>query len=237
MIHHIWKEISQIPDAKIKEFKEIFKENPNEILDFCQVVTIQTGTRFIIADEDISTIWILLSGKVKALEEYATGEIYTFQKFPAPEVFGEMEALSDISKFRASLITESKCTFITLPVNTYIDFLKNHSQYLYRRTRITLKRVLDEQKQQRIYLMLKAIDRIKIYLIQHYKLNIKNNLSILKITRGQMAEETGYAVKTVNRVMKKLEGQNLLKIKGQRIIITEKQYNDMVKSVENFMKF
>lgn len=234
-MHSILKEISGIPSSIISSFQELLKEDCHEILDCCQVVTLEAGIRFIAADEKINTIWILLSGKVKALEEYSTGDIFTFKKFPAPEVFGEMEALADNHNYRATLITESECIFLNIPVEIYQDFLKNNSSYLYKRTNNILKRVLDEQKYLRTFLMIKSIDRIKIYFVHQYGLYEKDSPRILRITRQQIAEETGYAVKTVNRVIKKLEEQNLLKVEGQKIIITRTQYEEIFKSVENFV--
>lgn len=235
-MHSILREISEIPGIKNSDFEELFQENFYETLDHCQVVIVNAGVRFISVDEGISTIWVLLSGRVKALEEFTTGDIYTFKKFPAPEVFGEMEVLADINKFRATLVTEEECVFLNMPVGIYQDFLKSNSKYLYKRTNIILKRVLDEQKHMRMFLMIKSLDRIKIYLIQQYQLYVKNHICILKITRQQMAEETGYAVKTVNRIIKNLDAEDLLKIEGQRIIISEVQFEKMFKSVENYVK-
>lgn len=148
-----------------------------------------------------------------------------------------MEVLADIPKFRASLITESQCVFLNIPVDHYKEFLKSNSEYLYKRTNIILKRVLDEQKHMRMFLMIKSTDRIKIYLIQHYRLYAKDKICTLRITRQQMAEETGYAVKTVNRVIKKLEDEGLVKIEGQRIIITDDQYKKIYKNVENYVRY
>ena len=44
--------------------------------------------RFVTADDPVECIWILLQGKVKAKEEYPSGDVYVFRKFTAPEVFG-----------------------------------------------------------------------------------------------------------------------------------------------------
>jgi len=236
-MHEILKEILEYSDIRVDAFEELFNDDNLDLLDDCQVVTLQAGERFISSDEKIDTIWILLSGLVKALEEFSTGDVYAFTKFPAPEVFGEMEALADIPNFRATLITESKCVFITMPVDVYKNFLENNSKYLYKRTHIILKRVLDEQKHLRTFLMIKSIDRIKIYLVQNYRLYAKDDFCILKMTRQQIAEETGYAVKTVNRVIKRLEKQGLLTVEGHRIIITKPQYEKMYESVESFVNY
>lgn len=234
-MHNILKELSEIPNVKIDDFDELFQDEFSGILDNCKLVTVSAGTRIISVNEEINTIWILMLGQVKALEEYSTGDIYTFKKFPAPEVFGEMEVLADIHSFRATLVTEMESIFLKVPVDCYKEFLKNSSQYLYKRTNIILKRVLDEKKYMRMFLMMKSIDRIKMFLIQHYQLYAKDDICTLRITRQQMAEETGYAVKTVNRVIKRLESDNLLRIEGQRIIITEAQYQKMFKDVEKYV--
>jgi CRP/FNR family transcriptional regulator, cyclic AMP receptor protein len=234
VVHKILKEIEGIPGAKNKYFKQLLQ---NDILNYCKVRRIETGTRFVTSKEEVNKVWILLLGKVRALEEYTTGDIYIFQKFDAPEVFGEMEALAEIPHYRASLIAETECVFITLPVNIYLRFLKENSGFLYKRTQVIIKRVLDEERDNRIYLMLKGIDRIKLYFIQHYELSESEKVCVLKTTRQQIADETGYSIKTVNRVMKKLKEDNFLNIVGQKILITEKQYKKMIESIEEIDKY
>lgn len=234
MAHKVLKEIEKFPNANSEYFKQLLQ---NDTLNYCKVITIGPGTRFVTSKEEVNKIWILLLGKVKALEEYTTGDIYIFQKFDAPEVFGEMEALAEIPNYRASLIAETKCIFITLPVIFYLRFLKENSEFLYKRTQATLKRVLDEERDNRIYLMLKGIDRIKLYFIQHYKLSESEEICILKTTRQQIADETGYSIKTVNRVLKKLKEQSFLNVVGQKILITENQYISMIDSIEEIDKY
>jgi len=237
-MNDILKEVSKIPNLEINEFIELFHENNSEFLEKCKIVTVKPDFRFVVSGEDITKIWILLKGYVKALEEFNTGETFIFKRFPAPEVFGEMEALADIDKFRATLLTDTECVFLVLPVDQYKKILKNNPRYLYKRTNIILKRVLDEKKHMRTFLMIKSIDRIKIYFVQQYKLYAKSNSTcVLKIPRQQISEETGYSVKTINRGIKKLEEENLLKVEGQKIVITNEQYEEMLESVESLVDF
>lgn len=98
----------------------------------CNLVTVEPERRFVTADDPVECIWILLQGKVKAKEEYPSGDVYVFRKFTAPEVFGEMEALADLATFRATLVSETKCTFLVLPVPVYVEILKSNPRYLYR---------------------------------------------------------------------------------------------------------
>lgn len=234
--HKILKQLSKVSMGNIQYFGQLFQEDAYPLLDRCKVVIIPKDTKFISSHDKINTIWILLYGNVKAVEEYSTGDIYIFQKFKAPEVFGEMEALSEISCYRASLITESECIFMKIPLALYIKFLKSNSEYLYLRTQDTLKRVLDDEREKRRYLKLNGIDRMKLYFIQYCQLNQKKGVCVIKNTRQQIADETGFSIKTVNRAIKKLKEQDLLKIQGQKILITDIQYDRMVKSMDEFIE-
>lgn len=231
MQHEILEKISKIENVKEEFFKELFKNAPQGLLDSCNVVTIKKDMRFVTTKENVNEIWVLLVGTVKALEEYISGDVYIFTRFNSPEVFGEMEAIADIPVFRASLIAEDDCVFVTVPVQAYLNYVRNNSKVLYERTQCILRRVLDQERDNRIYLMLTGVDRIKLYFIQHYELNKEKDMCILNNTRQQIADETGYSVKTVNRVIKKLQEQDLLRIEGQKLLITEEQHLSMLKSI------
>lgn len=228
-------DILKIKNIKIDGFEELFQAEQEGFLDKGQIIHLPAGERFILVENPVNAIWILLSGTVKAIEEFHTGDIFAFNRFVAPEAFGEMELLSDTEFFKATLITETPCVFLNLSIESYRDFLGSHSKFLYARTKIILKRYFEDQKRLRTFLMIKAADRVKIYLTSQYELNAKEDLCILKIPRQQMAEEIGYAAKTINRAIKELESQNLLKIEGQKIIISKSQNKEMFQAIENYI--
>lgn len=229
--HPILEKIARFPMAQ-KFFEQTFENASRVFFDNCNVVTIKEDTKFVTAEENIDTIWILLLGQVKVLEEYVSGDEYIFTRFDALEVFGEMEGLAGIQKFRASLITETDCVFVTVPLSIYLTLLKKNNEILYKRTQSILNYVLKEGRNNRIYLKLSAEDRVKLYLKQHYDLENVDGKSIFKITRQQIANETRYSVKTINRVIKKLRDQGLLEVSGQKLVMTENQYICLLKSLE-----
>lgn len=218
-------------------FEHLFLNRPYNFLDKCNIVTIRANERFVATGEDLDKIWIALSGQVKVMEEFESGETYIFTKFSAPEIFGEMEALAQISRFRASLVAVTDCIFIVGPVQEYINWIKNDPQFLYERTQYILKWVMDEERSNRAYLLLSGIERIKLYFIHHFERSEAETFCILKNTRQQIADETGYSVKTVNRVIKKLSEQGLITIKGQSILITEEQYEVILESIDDKVKY
>lgn len=232
---NILEKIRRIPNVQIQDLETLLCEEQMKMLNKSKLVILAPEQRFVVVDENIKSIWVLLSGEVKALEELYTGDIFAFNKFHAPEIFGEMELLSDIERFKATLTTHTQCAFLVIPTEYYGEFLKNNSNFLYKRTKVILKRYFEDQKRLRTFLMIKAIDRIKIYLTSQYEHNAAHDKCVLRITRQQISEEIGYAIKTVNRTIKDLENKNLLHVEGQKIIISKEQYAEMRKSVENLI--
>ena len=96
---------------------------------------------------------------------------------------------------------------------------------------------------------LDATDRIKVYFIKQYRQyyqvnNNKNNKNneknkrddkrktyTFRATRQQIADETGYSVKTVNRTIKKLVQEGLISMVGQKFQISKEQYSDLTDSI------
>lgn len=201
----------------------------------CNLVTVEPERRFVTADDPVECIWILLQGKVKAKEEYPSGDVYVFRKFTAPEVFGEMEALADLATFRATLVSETRCTFLVLPVPVYVEILKSNPRYLYTRAKFILKNVLAVQKSHRLYMRLEAADRIKLYFVQYYRMHGGKGQCLLRLTRQQLADETGYSVRTINLVIRELKEAQLITQRGHTIAIDHEQYEKLLAGLDDLV--
>ncbi len=235
MTHRIFKEVAQIAGACTEYFLQFFQEAPSELLDECNIVEIKKGVRFVTADDKLDKIRMLLVGSVKGLEEYVSGDTYAFKRFTPPEIFGEMEVLANLSVYRASLRAETDCIVVTFPPKLYKKYLQEHPEIFSSRVESILRFILSQEKDNRIYLMLNAMDRIKLYFIQEYNLHEMNNVAIIKKTRQEIADEIGYSEKTVNRVIKKLSEDNSINIVGKKLIVSETQYQRFLESVDDIV--
>lgn len=222
-------------DQRVLELIALLQGERQSLPDNCRFVTLESERRFISAEDPVESIWILLQGKVKAKEEYPSGDVYVFRKFRAPEVFGEMEVLADLPTFRATLVSECTCAFLVLPVSVYVDVLRNNPRYLYKRTKYLIKSVLDVQKNHRLYMRLQAADRVMLYFLQYYRIHASGGQCTLQVTRQQLADETGYSVKTVNRVIKELKESNLIRQQGHSIVIDQNQYLNLLASLDDIV--
>ena len=123
---------------------------------------------------------------------------------------------------------------VELPVDTLLQATKNNQDLFLKRVEVVVKRSNNDERDNRFYLRLKAIDRIKLFFRYAYEQNQVDDLCTLRITRQEMADETGYSVKTVNRVVKELSESDLIKIIGQRIQINKKQYLRILDDLEHY---
>lgn len=236
MIDQILDQVAKLLPEPRTYFEYLFQNNSYTFLKTCKIITIKADERFVSTGEKVDKIWICLSGVVKAMEEFESGETYIFTSFSAPEIFGEMEALAEIPKFRASLVAVTECVFIAGSVEAYLSWLKGDANILYERTQKLLKHFMDEARNNRAYLLLDGMERIKLYFVERCGHDQEDGIWVLKNTRQQISDETGYSVKTVNRVIKKLSQQELLAVIGQRIMITDSQYKKMLESIDDKLK-
>ncbi len=145
-----------------------------------------------------------------------------------------MEVIGNIEKYRASLVTYSKCVLIVMRTYHYLQFLQTSTDYLFKRTRLIINRELDEHLNLRTFLMIKSVDRLKLFFIDYINHNgFISDVCEIKITRKQIMEDIGYSVKTVNRSMKKLQSEGYLKTVGQKILISRSQYEMMKDSIDS----
>ena len=215
--------IDKIPNPQKKYLKNLFKHILTHNHSY-NIVEIDADTRFILANEPCNMIWILVEGKVRAVEEQITGDVYVFSEFSPPEIFGDMEGLAGIFYYKSTLTASTDCSFIKIPVNCYLDWILHDSEALSFRVKEILRRTFQESQDNRTFLFLDGIDRIILYLTRYYKKNEKNKICIVHIKRQQIADETGFCVKTINRAMKYLLNKELITLNGRKAIIHENQY-------------
>lgn len=223
--------IETIPMPQKKYFQKLFKHIPITSRS-CRIVKLEANTKFITANEACDEVWVLVEGQVRATEEQISGDVYVFTEFAAPEFFGEMEGLAGVPYYKVTLVTATNCRFIIMSMSNYLKWIRNDSEALFSRVNTILSRTLESSKEDRTYLFLDGINRLALYMTKHYKKYAKNNICILQVKRQQVADETGFSVKTVNRAIKKLSDSGLITIDKRKIIISEKQYEELLELID-----
>lgn len=224
--------MSQVPGSEKEYFYDLFKESSFGQVSRLQPFKLEKDKQIVESHKDIDKIWILLYGSVKAIDEYATGDKYIFKSFHAPEVFGEMEILAGIEKYRASLVTETDCYFITLSSEKYLEQLEDNLEYVLKRVKSISESKLNEERIYRAYLRVQGIDRLKLYMVKVYEFNKSSGEFVLNKSRQEIADETGYSIRTVNRIIKQLKEEEFISGVGNKIKISKDQYSRMLETID-----
>lgn len=224
--------IDKAPEPQKTYLQQLFKHIPISNRS-CRIVELKANTKFISANEPCNEVWILVEGHVRATEEQISGDVYVFTEFQAPEFFGEMEGIGGVTSFRVTLMTITDCKFLIMPMISYLNWIRNDSEALFLRVRAMTRRTLEESKNNHTYLFLDGINRLMVYMTQCYRKYEDNKICMMQIKRQQIADETGYSVKTINRSIKKLAESGLVTLEGRTIIISERQYEQLVQLIDN----
>lgn len=194
----------------------------------CHVVKVKADTKFIYANDFCHTIWILIEGQVRGIEEQSSGDVYVFSEFQAPELFGEMEGLAGTFSYKATLVTSTDCQFIVMPMENYLNWIRNDAEALFLRTRSIMSFIMEQTKSERSYLFLDGINRLILFMTEYYRKYAKNATCLVQMKRQEIADQIGFSLRTINRAIKKLSEDELITKNGREIIISEKQYEQLL---------
>lgn len=224
--------MSNIPGVEKEYFDDLFSVISSDQVSGCQPFKVEKDKQIVEIHEEIDKIWILLHGSVKAIDEYASGDKYIFKSFPAPEVFGEMEILAGMEEYRASLVTETDCYFVILSPGNYVGKLGKSPEYVLKRLKSISESKLNEERIYRSYLRVQGIDRLKLYMVKLYEFSKSSEEFVLNKSRQEIADETGYSIRTVNRIIKQLKEEGFMSGSGNKIKISKDQYSRMLKTMD-----
>jgi len=87
--------------------------------------------------------------------------------------------------------------------------------------------LLEESRNERVILFLQGVDRIIYLLTKNYEADDPKDEYIVGISRQELAERSGFSIKTVNRAVQKLQEDGFIGRKGRRIVISKEQYVQM----------
>lgn len=223
--------INLAPQPQREYLQQLFKHIPISNRS-CRIVKMKADTKIVSANDRCDEIWILLEGHVRAIEEQISGDVYVFSEFQSPEMFGEMEGLAGNSTYKATLITSTDCLFAVLPMENYLNWIRNDGEALFLRARAIMSGILEQAKKERTYLLLDGINRLILYITKYYQEHANDKTCIIGTKRQQIAEQTGFSLKTVSRSIKKLTDDGLITKEKGKIVITERQYEKLLEFID-----
>ncbi len=203
--------------------------SPLWFLESMQIIRKEKNSIFIEENAEVDNVYILVDGIVRAIDYRICGIVYDYMWFYSVKVFGAMEILLKMKKYKTTLKTVTECTMIVISKSTFEKWMLNDINALHMEIESMGSYLLEQARKERVFLFLQGIDRIIYLFTQIYEQASEKNRCVLNLTRVELSERSGLSVKTINRSVKKMEEDGYISRSGNKIIISNKQYLVMKK--------
>lgn len=219
------KKLQESLESEQAEYLRNYLSNaPYWTLESMNLVKKDKNTVFIEENSPADTVYILVEGTVRAFDYRIRGVAYDYMTFEAVKAFGAMEIFFCIDNYMTTLVTETPCTFLVISRANYEKWIWEDKNALQLEIANTGTNLLSQTRDGRIILFLQGTDRIMYLFSKYYEQQKHEDKLVLSIGRQELAERSGFSIKTVNRAIKKLEEEGFIDRDGHKIIIRNEQY-------------
>ncbi|MGB7605958.1 MAG: Crp/Fnr family transcriptional regulator [Lutisporaceae bacterium] len=222
----------QLPNHQQLALNQLFTSMPQSLYQHLHYLEIPARKVLVHEKYPADKVYILLSGSIQVINQKASGEVYAFARFSPLEIFGEFEAFSGSEYYRGTLTSITPCKLLSMNREFFLQWMQQDVAALFSRTCIIARKLTIQASNERLFFFLSARDRLILHFCEYYEKLASNKVCQIQTTRQQISDEIGFCVKTVNRCIKKLTEENLISLKKRMIIISEKQYKQLTKLVE-----
>ena len=200
---------------------------PRWFWESVQILRRDKNSIFVQEGLDVDFVYILVEGVVKAIDYRIFGIAYDYMWFYPVKVFGSMEILLKINKYRTTLMTVTPCTLLAVSKSKFESWMMNDLQALHMEIESMGNYLLEQARKERAFLFLMGIDRVIYLFTQIYEQTLRDDQCVITLTRMELSERSGLSVKTITRCVKKMEQEGYIRRSGNKILISSQQYQIM----------
>lgn len=234
-LHQVLPFMNELDKVRREQLENYFMSAPVWLMDSFKIVHMKKDVTFVSENTPADMIYVIGKGTVKAMDYRIFGTTYDFMRFDGIYAMGGMEVVMDLDMYKTTLKTVTPCIMVTIPRKQFEKWLKTDIKALKQEAKAIGEYLLDEGRKGRVFLFLQGADRLCVLFTEIYMYQAKNDVFELSVSRQELAEQAGMCVKTINRAVKKLEEQDLISRKGNKIVITKEQYQKMDKMVSKMI--
>ncbi len=225
-----------IPDNLIKlltqqsyEFiQKFFKYCPLLLQDNIMYKCYQKNHILIETNDACAFVYILIKGRLQAIEEKFPEFNYSFTELNAIEIIGDFELFTEDIQRIVTLSTLEKSHFLVIPAIDYIEWLKKDVNALFIRTQMLITQLTKQTQTERQLFMMDNNKRLMFFLLGEYA---KQNISTANIhyTREQISNKIGCSLRTINRIILSLQEEGLISLNHGKIQVNSEQVKKIQK--------
>ena len=213
----------RLPKEQAQYVRKYLSNAPYWAIETMQLVKKEKNTIFIEENTPADSVYMLLEGSIRAVDYRVKGCAFDFMRLSGVNVFGSMELFFGNANFMTTLVTTTPCTFLKWSRNNYEKWIWHDNNALKMEIASMGTYLLEQTRMNRLFLFLQGTDRILYIFAKHYeKAKVKDELCMV-VSRQELAEQSGFSIKTVNRSIKTMEEDGFIERQGHKILITKEQ--------------
>lgn len=215
--------------------ERLFSACPILIRNYLTLSSFPAGQLLIEAGSPCGTVYILVSGRLQAIEEKAGEVPYSFFDIVPFDIVGDYELFSEDTESFVTVQAREPSVCLTIPARFYLQWISADSAALFFRTRLLMKKLSLQLNSSRRYLLMSYGQRCMYVISQEAgKVTPVNGICSLKLNREFLAAKTGCSLRTVHRILKDMEQNHMLALCGGKLLLTTRQLEDMAHGLEPY---
>lgn len=206
----------------LKSFLATFPEN---LAKNIMLKSYPANYTLISTDDTCPFVYILLKGRLQAIEEHSVNEPYNYTELSSIDIVGDFELFIGSNARAVTLITLEKSLCLIIPSAEYLSWIQKDSSALFIRSQMLIRQLMTKTRFDRQNLFLDNRTRLLYYLYSECSKSFAQGFP-LKITdtRPDIADKLGCSLRTVNRTISSLHEARLLTLKHGKIVISDEQF-------------
>ena len=215
--------------------EDFFKFSPSYIQPVLMLRSYKKGSRLVAAGDSSAHVYILLKGRLEAVEEHVSDAPYHFTEIKALDIVGDYEFFTGKLMRLVTVTTLEDSLCLVIPAAEYMTWLRSDSHALFLRSRMIISQLVAQAQFQRQNLFSDNHTRMLYFLKEQITQAVNDNTNTgsvypirISFTRPEIAAHLGCSVRTVNRTVQELEAENRISLRKGKIYINEQQAKQLL---------
>lgn len=226
---------TRIPKEQADYIKKYLTNAPYWVIETMQLVKKDRNTVFIEENTPADYVYILLEGGIRAVDYRVKGFAFDYMRLDGVSTVGSMECYFKIPNYMTTLATTTPCTFLIISRKNYEKWIWDDKNALQMDVASMGAYLMEQTRVNRLFLFLQGTDRFLYMFAKNYEKSHSKGEYRLDMSRQELAERSGFSIKTVNRSVKKMEEDGFISRKGHKIIISRAQYERMRRYLDEIL--
>ncbi len=201
-------------------FSGLSAEDLRTIESHAVLKTYRKNTVLIERGDETTSLYVIVSGKVKVYVADESGKEIVLNTQEAGEHFGELALLGDTRR-TASVMTLEDCKFLVITKSAFLECLSRHPNIGLNLIRALVERVRALTDNVSNLALRDVYGRLTATLMEHAK-EEDGKLITDRLTQQDIASLVGSSREMVSRIFKDLREGGYISVEGKRIAINKK---------------